>query len=63
MTRNLCLLCLLASMLLLGTAQNVDDLRKNKARAETQLRETNRELQKNLKNARSMLNELEFIND
>ncbi len=62
MTRNLCLLCLLASMLLLGTAQNVDDLRKNKARAETQLRETNRELQKNLKNARSMLNELELIN-
>lgn len=62
MTRKLCLLCLLISILLSGTAQNVDDLRKNKAQAETQLRETNRELQKNLKNARSMLNELELIN-
>ena len=29
-------------------AQNVDDLRKNKEKAETQLRETNRALQKNL---------------
>lgn len=44
------------------TAQNVDDLRKNKEQAETQLRETNRALQKNLKNARSILNELDLIN-
>ena len=64
MTRRCLLSCLLASMLFLGiaVAQNVDDLRKNKERAETQLRETNRELQKTLKNARSMLNELELIN-
>lgn len=43
-------------------AQNVDDLRKNKEKAETQLRETNRALQKNLKSARSILNELDLIN-
>ena len=53
--------CALALTLTL-TAQNVDDLRKNKERAETQLRETNRALQKNLKNARSILNELDLIN-
>ena len=46
--------CALALTLTL-TAQNVDDLRKNKERAETQLRETNRALQKNLKPARSIL--------
>ncbi len=43
-------------------AQNVDDLRKDKEQAESQLRETNRELQKNLKSASGMLNELELLN-
>lgn len=64
MTRRRVLLSLLIPILSIGIAatQNVDDLRKNKAQAETQLRETNRELQKTLKNARSMLNELELIN-
>lgn len=44
------------------TAQNVEDLRHDKEVAETQLRNTNRELQKNLKSARSMINELELLN-
>lgn len=43
-------------------AQNVEDLRHDKEVAEKELRETNRELQKNLKSARSMINELELLN-
>lgn len=44
------------------SAQKVEDLRHDKEQAETELRRTNRELQKNLKSARSMLNELELLN-
>ena len=43
-------------------AQDIEDLRHNKEQIELQLRETNRELQKNLKSARSMINELELLN-
>ncbi len=43
-------------------AQNIEDLRQNKEQIESQLRETNRALQKNLKSAKSMISELELLN-
>ncbi len=60
--RAQCFLLLLWLFAGMAVAQNVDDLRKNKENAELQLRETNEAIQKNLKSARSMLNELDLIN-
>lgn len=45
-----------------SVAQDIENLRHDKEQIELQLRETNRELQKNLKSARSMINELELLN-
>ena len=50
------------SQVLCVEAQDIENLRHNKEQIELQLRETNRELQKNLKSARSMINELELLN-
>lgn len=62
MCRHLVGVFLLLAAIPAMTAQNVDDLRKDKAQAETRMRKTNRALQINLKNARSILNELDLIN-
>lgn len=59
------LLIVLSAIVLMATytsAQKVEDLRHDKEQAETELRKTNRELQKNLKSARSMINELDLLN-
>lgn len=50
--------------LLSGTvsAQNVEELRHDKEQAESELRKTNRELQKTLKSANSMIKEMELLN-
>lgn len=57
---------LLAVLLLLcigsATAQNVEELRHDKELAESELRKTNRELQKTLKSANSMIKEMELLN-
>ena len=66
MTRNkkLYSLIILSIMLCLSytVAQNVEDLRHDKEQAESQLLQTNRALQRNLKSARSMIYELELLN-
>ena len=62
---NKILFILLSIIILFAThtsAQNVEELRHDKEQAETELRKTNREIQKNLKSARSMINELELLN-
>ena len=59
------LLIVLSAIVMMATytsAQKVEDLRHDKEQAETELRKTNRELQKNLKSARSMINELDLLN-
>lgn len=43
-------------------AQNVEELRHDKELAESELRKTNRELQKTLKSANSMIKEMELLN-
>ena len=43
-------------------AQNVETLRHDKELAESELRKTNRELQKTLKSANSMIKEMELLN-
>ena len=43
-------------------AQNVEKLRQDKEQAENELRKTNRELQKTLKSANSMIKEMELLN-
>ena len=43
-------------------AQNVEELRHDKELAECELRKTNRELQKTLKSANSMIKEMELLN-
>lgn len=57
---------LLAVLLLLcigsAIAQNVEELRHDKELAESELRKTNRELQKTLKSANSMIKEMELLN-
>lgn len=57
-------LLLLALLLNVGsaTAQKVEDLQHDKELAESDLRKTTRELQKNLKSAGSMLKEMELLN-
>lgn len=66
MTRNkkIYSLIILSIMLCLSytVAQNVEDLRHDKEQAESQLLQTNRALQRNLKSARSMIYELELLN-
>ena len=62
--KRILLLLLLPFIIYVGgvSAQNVEDLQHDKEQAESELRKTNRELQKNLKSAGSMLKEMELLN-
>ena len=62
--KKIIILIFIALTLCIGgvMAQSVEALRQDKEQAENELRKTNRELQKTLKSANSMIKEMELLN-